>query len=112
MCTGRLRVAVRTGRVRRRPSTACTSLLVMHRDPFDVGLSAARESGGVTHVTPSNRCGGRPAFRTVLTLNTLLCESRTRLARQARRKPTAVADVLPVCGRWRGVAVSSQPCSL
>lgn len=50
--------------------------------------------------------------RTVLTLNTLQCESRTRLARQARRKPIAVVDVLPECGRRRGVAVSSQPCSL
>lgn len=61
MRTGRSRVAVRTGRVRRRPSTACTSLLVMHRDPFDVGLSAVRESGGVARASPSNRIGGRPA---------------------------------------------------
>ncbi|KPJ20822.1 hypothetical protein RR46_00560 [Papilio xuthus] len=35
-----------TGRSSRRSRTACTSLLVMHRDPFDVGLSAVREPMG------------------------------------------------------------------
>ncbi|CAG9571409.1 unnamed protein product [Danaus chrysippus] len=51
-----------TGRVRRRSPKACTSLLVIHRDPFDVGISAVRESNLRVHARRLDRDGGLPAI--------------------------------------------------
>ncbi|KAJ0171882.1 hypothetical protein K1T71_012645 [Dendrolimus kikuchii] len=85
--------------LRTRPRKACTSLLVMHRDPFDVGLSAAREPRRSKR--RRDRGVRRPAVGRYSDR-----EPRTRYkARPARRKATSSPSSPPKRGRWCGAPV-------
>lgn len=90
------------GACRRRPWTACTSLLVRHRDPFDVGLSPAREP-----------CGPR-GRRTVADAGRLsdgMSVKRARAsARPARRKAMSLPYYCRKCGSRCGVVCCRCRC--